>query len=279
MQPGSNLLQTKPMNRIDAQLKLAQSEKRVALMTHAVVGYPTIATSLKLVKACIEAGSDCIELQIPFSDPIADGATIMHASEIALTQKVGAKEAFTMASKITSQTAIPVVIMAYYNSVFRYGVEQFCNDAAKSGVSGLIVPDIPPEEEVHEHFMTTSEKHGLYAIRVMAPSSSNERLDINAKGAQGFVYCISRYGITGAKDQLDMRLAPYLANVRKHFIVPIAVGFGISKPEHITQLKGICDMTVVGSAIIDTFDHEQSESTGIVAVSQLIKSLRKAGEL
>lgn len=239
------------MNTIQKQLVKIKAEKRIGLMTHVVVGYPTLNDTITLVKTMAANAVDFIELQIPFSDPLADGPTIMRACEKSLENGTKVTNAFIIMKKSSSQVAIPLLFMAYYNTVFKYGVEKFCKDAKEAGASGLIVPDMAIDEESEEHFLANCKKYSLHNIQVISPASTNERLKKNAEVANGFVYCTARQGITGAKDRLDPDLTSYLQKARTIFSVPIAVGFGISKKAHIQALKSHADIGVIGSAIID----------------------------
>lgn len=239
------------MNLIDKQLRKIELEKRSGLMTHVVVGYPSLPATESLIKIMEHAGADFIELQIPFSDPLADGPAIMKACEKALRNGVKVKDAFELANRLSKQVEIPLLFMAYYNTVFKYGTEKFCQDAKESGISGLIIPDISIEEEHQEHFIKYCRRAGLKNIRVVSPVSTAERLKKNARVASGFVYCTARQGVTGAREKLDYRVVSFLKRVRKNFTIPIAVGFGISRQEHIKQLSPYADIAVVGSAIID----------------------------
>lgn len=227
-------------------------------MTHVVVGYPDLETTEKIVLTMAESGADFIELQIPFSDPLADGPTIMKACEESLRSGTKVADAFSLMAKLSKKVSIPLLFMGYFNTVFKYGlpagghgVEKFCRDARQAGASGLIIPDIPLEEESEENFIKYAKESGLYPIRVVSPASTEERLQKNAAVACGFVYCMARQGITGAKKDLDPSLIQYLTKVKKYFDVPLAVGFGISKKEHVQSLKGQADVAIVGSAIIN----------------------------
>ena len=243
------------MNLIDKQVEKIKKEKRMGLMTHVVVGYPSIDATEKLVKLMEKSGVDFIELQIPFSDPLADGPTIMKASEKALENGTKVKDAFDLARKLSKHIKIPLLFMAYFNTLFKYGVEKFCKDAKECGVAGLIVPDMPLEEESEEHFIKYANKYGLYHIRVISPASTDERLKKNSKVASGFVYATARQGITGARNSLDPNLISFLKRVRENFKVPVAVGFGISKKEHIDALKGYADIAILGSILIDVINN------------------------
>lgn len=246
------------MNPIDKQLSKIKQKKKLGLMTHVIVGYPSIDKTLSLVKTMANIGVDFIELQIPFSDPLADGPTIMRACEESLRKGVKVKDAFELASSLSKQINIPLLFMAYYNTVFKYGTQRFCQDAKKAGISGLIVPDIPLEEEYKEHFIKYCQETGLKNIRVISPASTVDRLKKNARIADGFIYCTARQGITGAQKELDPEIASFLKNVRKYFKIPIAVGFGISNKERISQIKPYADVAVIGSAIIDIINRSRA---------------------
>jgi len=248
------------MNGIDKRTKLIRKEKRIGLMTHMIVGYPSLGKTAAIARAMERGGADFIEMQIPFSDPIADGPTIMVACEKSLHNGTTTRKALAIASKLTPELHIPIILMAYYNTVFRYGVGRFCADAKKAGVAGLIVPDVPIEEEHEEHFIRSCNKNGLYGIRVVSPSSTDERLRKNAKIGKGFIYCTARQSITGARKDLDPAIASYLKRVSKISKVPVAVGFGISKRKQIETLSKHADIAIVGSAIIDAINRNKKGS-------------------
>ncbi len=247
------------MNKIDQQLERVKQEKRLGLMTHVVVGYPSLDVTKKLVITMEQAGVDFVELQIPFSDPLADGPTIMRACEESLEAGTKVKDAFGIAWELSQQVHIPLLFMGYYNTVFKYGVEQFCKDSKEAGISGLIIPDVPLEEEEREHFLARCKKYDLYAIRVISPASTFDRLQKNAKYAEGFVYCTARQGTTDAKKRLDLKLERYLQQVKKTFSVPVAVGFGISSNERVDLIRSHADIAVVGSALIDVINNSSSD--------------------
>lgn len=261
------------MNKLNKKLQEIKKKKGIGLMTHVVVGYPSLEHTVNLVKTMEKAGVDFVELQIPFSDPLADGPTIMRACENALKNGIKVKDAFSVMKTLSGEVSTPLIFMAYYNNVFKYGVEKFCKDAADVGVSGLIVPDMPIEEEGNEHFMKHCEKYRLDNIRVVSPASTDERLVKNARVASGFIYFTARQGITGAKETLDPSLIANLKKVKKYFSVPIAVGFGISKKEHIKSVAPYTDIAVVGSAIIDIINNSKSSELE-KNVGSFIKSLK-----
>lgn len=247
------------MNDLEKKLQEIKRRKKLALMAHVVVGYPSLGETIKIVKTMVESGVDIVELQIPFSDPLADGVTIMQACEQALENGTKVKDAFTVMKTLTAQVEAPLVFMAYYNTVFVYGVEKFCREAKTAGAVGLIVPDMPIDEEAEEHFYQYAKQYGLHTIQVVSPASTENRLKKNAKVASGFVYCVARQGTTGAKDILDPKLGAYLQKIRKYFSIPIVVGFGISKKEHIKMLEQNADIAVIGSAVIDLINNNTKE--------------------
>lgn len=263
------------MLKLEKKLEEIRKYKKLGLMTHVVVGYPSLEETLRLVRTMEKEGVDIVELQIPFSDPLADGPTIMKACEESLRRGTRVSDAFSVMRKLSKEVLIPLLFMAYYNSVFKYGVEKFCLDAKQAGAAGLIVPDVPLDEENEEHFIKYCKKYGLANIRVVSPSSTPDRLKKNAQVATGFVYCTARQGITGARDNLSKELTEHLSRVRKYFTIPIAVGFGISKKEHLETLKGHADIAVLGSAIIDIIDKGYKGNRGdMEKVRRFIRELK-----
>jgi len=243
------------MNRLGEQLQTIKAKHKIGLMTHVIVGYPDLETTISLVKTMAENGVDIVELQIPFSDPLADGPTIMRACEKSLEQGTKVKDAFIAMERLTKEVSIPLLFMAYYNTVFVYGVEKFCHDAKAAGASGLIVPDMPLDEESEEHFFAACKKYDLHHIQVISPASTESRLKKNAEIANGFVYFTAKQGTTGAQDSLDPQLQSHLEKIKHYFDVPIAVGFGISSKEHVSMLEQNADIAVIGSKIINIVDN------------------------
>lgn len=220
-----------------------------ALMTHVVLGYPSLKESIDIVKAMADCGAAIIELQIPFSDPMADGPTIMAANEAALENGVRVRDCFRAAEKLSRAVNVPLVFMSYFNIVYAHGVRKFKRDAANAGIQGLIVPDVPPEEHA-EGFWELNEP--VIPIPVVAPVSTPARLKLlKSVSPVGFVYCVSTTGTTGARRALPEGLPEYLKRVRNVFHLPLAVGFGISSRKQVEELTGHADLAVVGSAMID----------------------------
>lgn len=256
------------MNKIETQLQKIKREKRIGIMAHVVVGYPSLTKSIELIQVLIDSGVDFIELQIPFSDPLADGPMIMHACEASLSKGTKVADAFKIMQLFSVKTSIPLLFMGYFNTVFKYGVEAFCCDAKKSGASGLIFPDFSIDEEDSEHFLYYSKKYELHNIHVLSPASTEYRLKKNAQLATGFVYCTAHQGITGTKDSLNSDINTYLDRVKHFFTIPMAVGFGISKKEHLQALSNHVDIAVIGSVLI-----KELEKNGIDGVKKLLKDL------
>lgn len=259
------------MNNLEQALKTIKDRGSIGLMTHVVVGYPSLDDTVKLVKIMIKAGVDIVELQIPFSDPLADGPTIMRACETSLRNGTKVKDAFKTMKALSSEVNTPLLFMAYYNTVFRYGVDDFCHDASKAGAVGLIVPDMPIDEEPYEHYYSTCKKYGLQNIQVLSPSSNETRLKINSKVVNGFVYCTSRQGTTGARQELAPELSAYLNKVKSHIKAPLAVGFGISSKKHLHALEPYADIAVVGSSLLNVVAESNNISKD---VTKFIKNLR-----
>lgn len=238
-------------NKIDTKLAELRAAGRKGLMTHVVIGYPSLADTVELVVTMESSGVDFVELQIPFSDPLADGPTIQRACEASLERGTRVQDAFAVARELEGKVQIPLLFMAYFNTVFKYGVQRFCADAAAAGVAGLIVPDVPLEAAEHEGFLAACQQYGLHNIVTLAPTSTVKRLEANNTIASGFAYCMSRQGVTGTQSGLAPDIAAYLARVRKHVTVPLAVGFGIGDRERLAMVLPHCDIAVIGSALID----------------------------
>lgn len=244
------------MNRLTTALRsLSIDAASPALMTHVVLGYPSLSQSEDTVVAMAKAGASFIELQIPFSDPMADGPTIMQANEAALKQGVTPADCIEAVKRIRKRTAVPLLFMSYFNILLNYkngGLAGFCKDAAEAGIDGLIVPDIPPEEDA-DGYWTQSKYNTLYPVPLVSPVTTESRFKQIAKriGNEGFIYCVSTTGTTGARSDLARDLSNYLSDIRKRFPIPLAVGFGISTRAQVESLAGHAEIAIVGSAMID----------------------------
>lgn len=243
------------MSRIAETMARLRAEGRLGLIAYLTVGYPDVESTLRLVPALAAGGADLVELGIPFSDPLADGATIQRASHHALGQGVTVTVCLDVVRRLRQEgLTIPLLLMGYYNPVLAYGIQAFARDAADAGVDGLIVVDLPPEEATAVQAACVG--HGLNLIYLLAPTSSDERIALVAGQAGGFLYCVSLTGVTGARQELSPGLAEFLARVRRHTSLPLAVGFGISRAEHVQAVARLgAEAAVIGSAIIDLIDH------------------------
>lgn len=222
---------------------------RVALIPYLTIGYPSVAATLDLVPALVEAGADLFELGVPFSDPLADGATIQHATHHALQQGVTVDTCLETVRALRQRgVEVPLLLMGYYNPVLQRGLDTFCRAAAEAGADGLIIPDLPPEEA--DGLLVACRTHGLDLIFLLAPTSTAERIRLVAERASGFIYLVSLAGVTGARDQLPPELEAFVARVRQATDLPLAVGFGIGSAAQAARVAAVADGVIVGSAIV-----------------------------
>ncbi|MFH0914490.1 MAG: tryptophan synthase subunit alpha [Chloroflexota bacterium] len=241
-----------------------------ALITYVTVGYPSLEDTLKVVPLLAESGSDLVELGIPFSDPLADGATIQKASFGALEKGVTPQSCLEVAWKLSLRVKVPLVFMTYLNPVYRYGLAHFCRDSARAGVSGLIIPDLPPDEGSELEAFTR--ENGLDLIYLLAPTSTEERIRVVTAHSRGFIYLVSVTGVTGARKSLPKGLEEFVARVRKVARQPLCVGFGISTPEQAKQVAGLADGVLVGSRIIQLMEAKDN----LASVGRFVRELRTA---
>jgi len=241
-----------------------------ALIAYVTTGYPTVEATLKAVPLLADSGCDIIELGIPFSDPLADGVTIQKSSFHALQNGVTPKLCLEIAGRLSHKVNIPLVFMTYYNPVLKYGLEKFCAASAASGVSGLIIPDLPPDEG--SELEAVSQRQGLDLIYLLAPTSTGERIRLAAERSRGFIYLVSVTGVTGARERLPADLKAFVARVRKIASQPLCVGFGISTPDQAGQIAGMADGVIVGSRIIQLMENDKDFSS----LAGLVRGLREA---
>lgn len=229
------------------------TRKQVGVIPFITVGFPDIDTTLELIPAAVNAGADIIELGIPFSDPLADGTTIQKASFKALQNHVTLRTCLEVcATSRLSGIDTPIVLMGYYNQFLAYGVKEICKDASRSGVNGFIVPDLPTEES--KPLLVECEAEGLDLIPLLAPTSSDDRIQSACAQARGFIYCVSVTGVTGRRSEISNQAEQLVAKVRNYTDLPVALGFGISKPEHVKSIGRFSDAAIVGSALMDLLD-------------------------
>ena len=246
------------MSRIRAAFDRLRAERRVGLVAYVTAGYPDLAATPELVRALVEGGADIVELGIPFSDPLADGATIQRATQVALANGVTVGDVLELCQKLRADgIETPLVAMGYYNPLLAYGLERFAADAAAAGLDGLIPVDVPPEEG--GPLKAALAAHGLDVIYLLAPTSTDARVTKVAEQSSGFVYCVSVTGTMGARGELPQDLPQLIARVRRHTDLPLAVGFGVSRREHLAQIGQLCEAAVIGSAIIEVIEQAPPE--------------------
>ncbi len=238
------------MSRIQQTWERLAAEERRALILYLTVGFPERESALDLVPQLIDAGADMVELGVPFSDPLAEGVTIQGATQQALKNGVTVRYCLETVRTLRERgIEAPLLLMGYLNPLLRYGVDQFCTDAAAAGLDGLILPDLPPEEA--GEIDAACRAHGIDLIMFVAPTSNEDRIAHVAEHASGFIYCVSTKGVTGARAALAPELPGFLERVRRQTHTPVAVGFGISQPHHARDVAQIADGVIIGSKLID----------------------------
>jgi tryptophan synthase alpha chain len=241
------------MSRIQEALARARGEGRVALIAYLTAGFPDPEATPGLVRALVAGGADAVELGIPFSDPLADGVSIQRSTYQALQAGMTPAKVLAIARGLREAgVVIPLIVMTYYNPILAYGQDGFIKDAAAAGIDGLIPIDVPPEEA--EELSASCRAEGVDFIPLVAPTSPDERIALAARQASGFVYCVSVAGVTGARQALPAELGAFLQRARRQTALPLAVGFGISRREHVEALQGQADAAIVGSAIVDVIE-------------------------
>jgi tryptophan synthase alpha chain len=253
---------------LESYIRSRLAEKKILLMTHIVIGYPSLDASLEIVRTMVEAGVDLMELQIPFSEPIADGPVILKANQRALADGVTVEQCLDFGSRVAGRFPIPFLYMTYFNILFKYGVDRFAEHMQKAGLRGSIVPDLPPEE-AGEYLDAMGEKH-LAPIFIYSPTTATDRLNTIAGVADGFVYCVARKGVTGDQTEFSRQLDAYLARCRAATSLPLALGFGVRDRSDIKFLEGKADIAVIGTRALQLM-----EAGGVDAVGDFIRELQR----
>jgi tryptophan synthase alpha chain len=252
---------------LEQYLKERRQQREILLMTHIVLGHPHFETSLRLVESMVHAGVDLIELQIPFSEPMADGPVILRANQEALSAGSTVERCFEIATEVARRFDIPFLFMSYYNVLFRRGVTAFVARMQQAGLRGAIVPDLPPEEA--GDYLAAMRESALDPIFIYSPSTTDERLKTIAGHGSGFVYCVARKGVTGSETTFSPELSSYLARARAATSLPLAVGFGVKEKADVDFLRGKADIAVVGSETLRVL-----ERGGLAAVGPFLSGLR-----
>jgi len=260
--------------RISKRFAELRASGELGIVAYITAGDPSLEATLKFVFALAEAGADVIELGIPFSDPLADGPTIQRASERALRTGTTLAKVLDLVRRIRQTSQVPLVLFSYYNPILQMGLEKFASTAADAGADGVLATDLTPEES--EEYRRILAVHHLDTIFLGAPTSTDERLAKIAGCSSGFLYLISRTGVTGAKDALPDDLPALLRRARSVTQLPIAVGFGISLPGHVSVLGGLADAAVVGSALVSEIEKATSVDAGAAALAERVPSLKEA---
>jgi len=236
------------ISRIEETFKELKKRGKKAFIPYIMAGDPSLKSTKDIVLLFEECGADIVEIGVPFTDPLADGPTIQMASERALKAGITLKRVISFVKDLRQNTRIPLVLMTYYNPVFKYGEENFVRDAKDAGVDGVIIPDLPPDEA--KSLISSSQKISLNTIFLLAPTSTPDRIKKVAKASRGFIYYVSVTGITGSTLLLDGSMETLISETRKYTDKPIAVGFGISTPDEASAISKVSDGVIVGSAIV-----------------------------
>ena len=252
---------------LEAYIKDKLKKKDILLMTHLVIGYPSLEESFNIIAKMVAAGVDIMELQIPFSEPLADGPVILHANQKSLDEGTTINQCIKFAQQAAATFEIPFLFMSYYNILYKYGVRKFIEIMVCSGLKGAIVPDLPPEEG--REYLETMDSHHLDPILIFSPTTSDTRMQYLAGFGKGFIYCVARKGVTGDQTAFSQTLDAYLARCRQATDLPLALGFGVKSREDIEFLKGRVDIAVIGTQTIRLV-----EEAGIEAVADFIEALR-----
>lgn len=250
-------------------LKRKLRERPLLLMTHAVVGYPSLEDNWAMLECMHNAGIDLVELQLPFSEPIADGPLFIKANQAALDHGLHWDNYFNFMERASKAFDFPLLFMGYYNSVFRMGHQAFCERLRGAGGEGYIIADLPTEEA--GDLDGYAQKHGLDPIHIVTPLNSEDRLKEIARTASGFIYCVARRGVTGSETRLDENVAAYLQHCRRIIKLPLALGFGIKTAEHVHQLRDAADIAIVGTACLQAWENQ-----GRAGYLEFLQSLHQA---
>jgi tryptophan synthase alpha chain len=273
---GSLAATTQPevSRRIPARFRELAKKGELGIVAYITAGDPSLEASEKIVLAAAEAGADVIELGVPFSDPVADGPVIQRASDRALRSGTTLAGVLNLVGRLRRDTQVPLVLFSYFNPILQMGLEKFADTAARTGADGVLVTDLTPEEAVE--YRSLLQAQNLDTIFLAAPTSTDARLAQISAATTGFLYLVSRTGVTGTRDALPAELPALVRRARKFTPLPIAVGFGISLPTHVTVLGGIADAAVVGSALMAAVEKSGSADGAAAAVADQVRALKIA---
>jgi tryptophan synthase alpha chain len=259
------------MNAIREVFRDCRQAKRAAFIPFLTAGDPDLETTGHLLQALVVGGADIIELGVPFSDPVADGPTIQRSSRRALEGGVNLSSILRLVARHRDRLGVPIVLFSYFNPIHARGIENFAEQAAASGVDGVLCVDLPPEEG--GQFINTMRKQDLDTIFLLAPTSTKERVQKVAESSRGFVYYVSRTGVTGAQQTLPKELLKETKRLRRKISLPLAVGFGISTPQQVAEVGKVADGVVVGSALVSLVEEKSGQSDLVAAVEKRVREL------
>jgi tryptophan synthase alpha chain len=259
------------LSRIIEAFEIALSRGKSALMPYFTLGYPDVMTSVEIIEAIARSGADLIELGVPFSDPLADGPTIQHSAQTALEHGITLSRCLELSVMLRARgVKQPFLLMGYINPILSYGISRFVEESALSGVDGLIVPDLPPEEAAE--LEVACRQAGLALVYLLAPNSTEERIRLIVERSSGFVYLVSVNGVTGARSTLPLNLEEFVHRVRGYTEKPLAVGFGISTSEQAAQVGHLADGIIIGSALISKIENGESPARSATAFISEIRT-------
>ncbi len=262
------------MTRISQTFSALRARGEVALIPFITAGDPDIQTTFALVQEMVRQGADIIELGVPFSDPMADGPTLQRAAERAVRNGTSLSHILGLVSRLRQSLSVPILLMGYYNPIFRYGGERFAEDARRAGVDGVLCVDLPPEEA--DELKRATDLHDLDMIFLLAPTSSLARAQAVLTRARGFIYYVAVTGVTGARTTLPADLGDMVRRIRAISPVPVGVGFGISSPEQAAQVAGVADAAIVGSAISQIIEQSLGQADMVERVGAFVAQLKSA---
>jgi tryptophan synthase alpha chain len=263
------------MSRIRERLQALRHAGQKGFIPYLTAGDPDPETTVRLIRALDAAGADVIELGVPFSDPIADGPVIQRAAERALRRGTRLRDCLEIAAEVRRHSDIPIVLFSYLNPLLQFGLDRLAREMVAAGVDGVLATDLVPEEA--EEFRRTMRARGIETIFLVAPTSTEERVAAIARSTSGFIYVVSRTGVTGTREHLSEAMRPTVERVRRHTALPIAVGFGVSEPEHVREIWRYADAAVVGSALVQAIERHLGRPDLVERVGHLARWL-KTGE-
>lgn len=257
--------------RITQKFEQLKAEGRKAFIPYITAGDPDLATTESLLLALARAGADVIELGVPFSDPMADGPVIQRASERALKNTVGVAEILPLVERFRQVSDVPIVLFTYFNPLMQFARENAGQRLKAAGIDGVLITDLIPEEA--ESFIAEMRTAGVDTIFLVAPTSTDERIELIARQTRGFVYVVARTGVTGVRESMSLAVSELVGRVRQHTSLPVAVGFGISTPEQVREVWGYADGAVVGSRLVQEIENNLDSPQLIERVAQLAREL------